>query len=273
MESNSGTRTTLKGLIVVLVVFLAIGVLTSITNEELVASNNIQVATEKKERYVEYIQTRSIRHSIREDEISSRSSHTSRLEHDVIRQKEAEEERLKIEQEEKRRQEEEAKRLQMLENIKNISISVNMDLTVRTGLTKEEFKLLISNVSADKSKFFYENCDLIYDLCEKYGLNEIFFCGLISAESGWNIAQNHRRTYNYISLMSNGKLIRYSSLEEGLEIAAKTLHDKYLYEGGRFYFGKTLSAMKTRFCPASDTWVSLVYGRMNQIDKAKNIGM
>ena len=71
--------------------------------------------------------------------------------------------------------------------------------------------------------------------------------------------------------MSNGKLIRYSSLEEGMEVAAKTLHTKYLSEGGSFYYGKTLSAMKTRFCPASSTWVNLVYGRMVQIDNSKNI--
>ncbi len=140
-----------------------------------------------------------------------------------------------------------------------------MDLTVRTGLSKEDFKTLISNVKADTSGFFYDNADYIYDLCEEYELNEIFFCGLISAESGWNIASNHRRTYNYISLMSGGKLLQFSSVEDGLERAAKALHNNYLSEGGRFYFGKTLSAVKTRFCPESSTWVDLVYGRMKQI--------
>ena len=108
-----------------------------------------------------------------------------------------------------------------------------------------------------------------YLFLDKLLLNEIFFCGLISAESGWNIAANHRRTHNYISLMSNGGLISYASLEDGMETAAKTLHDRYLSEGGSCYYGKTLSAMKTRFCPGSTTWVGLVYGRMEQIIKAK----
>ncbi len=150
-------------------------------------------------------------------------------------------------------------------SIEEVEISRNMDLTVRTGLSKEDFKTLISNVKADTSGFFYDNADYIYDLCEEYELNEIFFCGLISAESGWNIASNHRRTYNYISLMSGGKLLQFSSVEDGLERAAKALHNNYLSEGGRFYFGKTLSAVKTRFCPESSTWVDLVYGRMKQI--------
>ena len=65
--------------------------------------------------------------------------------------------------------------------------------------------------------------------------------------------------------MSGGKLIRYDSVEDGLETAARTLHNNYLTEGGRFYYGSTLSGVKTRFCPASPTWVNLVYGRMEQV--------
>ena len=149
--------------------------------------------------------------------------------------------------------------------IEDIVISRNMDLTVRTGISKEDFKVLISNVKQDSSKFFYDNSDFIYDLCQEYQINEIFFCGLISAESGWNIASNHRRTHNYISLMNKNGLIKYNSVEEGLIAAAKALHNNYLTEGGRFYHGKTLYGVKTKFCPASSTWVDLVYGRMQQI--------
>ena len=145
-----------------------------------------------------------------------------------------------------------------------VHISQDMDLTVRTGLTKAEFVKLISELKYDTSGFFKENAETIYDLCEKYSINEIFFCGLISAESGWNIASNHRSTHNYISLMSNGKLIRYNSVNEGLEIAAQKLHNNYLTPGGSFYHGKTLAGVKTCFCPSS-TWVGLVYGRMKQI--------
>lgn len=154
-------------------------------------------------------------------------------------------------------------------SVQDITISQDMDLTKRTGVSKEDFVELISRVKADKSKFFYENAETIYDLCEKYELNEIFFCGLISAESGWNIASNHRSTYNYISLMANGKLKQFSSVEEGLEQAAKALHEKYLTPGGKFYHGKTLSGIKTRFCPSSTTWTSLVFGRMKQIYNSK----
>lgn len=153
--------------------------------------------------------------------------------------------------------------------IEDLQISRDMDLTITTGLSKEDFKTLISNVKYDTSKFFYNNSDLIYDLCQQYQINEIFLCGLISAESGWDIAYNHRISHNYISLMSKNGLIRYSSLEEGLSVATSTLHNNYLTEGGRFYHGKTLYGVKTIFCPSSTTWVELVYGRMQQIINSK----
>ncbi len=152
-------------------------------------------------------------------------------------------------------------------SIDQVTISVDMDLTQRTGLSRDDFITLMAGVKADTSGFFEENAGLIYDMCEKYQLNEIFFCGLISAESGWNIAANHRRTHNYISLMSRSGLIQFASLEEGMEKAAKTLHDRYLTPGGSFYYGNTLNAVRTKFCPANPGWTNLVFGRMSQIIK------
>ena len=149
-------------------------------------------------------------------------------------------------------------------SISKVKISKSMNLTKRTGLSRKDFIKLMSGVRADTSGFFEKNAGKIYDLCEKYSINEIFFCGLISAESGWNIASNHRRTHNYISLMRNGKLISYGSVSEGLEVAAQKLHYNYLTPGGKFYHGKTLAGVKTCFCPSS-SWVGLVYGRMRQI--------
>ena len=149
-------------------------------------------------------------------------------------------------------------------SISQVKISRSMNLTKRTGLSRKDFIKLMSGVRADTSGFFEKNAGKIYDLCEKYSINEIFFCGLISAESGWNIASNHRRTHNYISLMRNGRLISYGSVNEGLEVAAQKLHYNYLTPGGKFYHGKTLAGVKTCFCPSS-TWVGLVYGRMQQI--------
>ena len=152
-------------------------------------------------------------------------------------------------------------------NINEIEISKNMDLTKRTGVSKEDFMKLMANLKVDTSGFFEKNSETIYNLCEKYELNEVFFCGLIAAESGWNITKGHRNKCNYISMMSKGKMIKFASPEEGLEAAAKLLHNKYLTPGGSYYRGKTLSSVQKIFCPDSSTWVGLVYGCMKQIVK------
>ena len=67
--------------------------------------------------------------------------------------------------------------------------------------------------------------------------------------------------------MGKGGLLQFASIEQGLEKAASTLHFNYLSEGGRFYYGKTLAAVRTRFCPVNPNWTNLVYGRMQQIVK------
>jgi len=150
-------------------------------------------------------------------------------------------------------------------SVDEIKISRNMDLTVRSGISKEDFKELLKNLRPDTTDFFYNNSDTIYDLCKKYEINEIFFCGLIAAESGWKIASSHRNTNNFVSMMYKGELIKYDTPEEGLEAAAKLLHNCYLTEGGSYYYGKTLSDIQIRYCPGSSTWVGLVYGCMNVI--------
>ena len=151
-------------------------------------------------------------------------------------------------------------------SIDEMTISKDMDLSKRCGISKEDFKILMANLKTDTSGFFKENSDIIYDLCEKYEINEIFFCGLIVAESGWDIASNHRNTNNYISMMSKGRLIHYSSTNEGLEAAAKLLHNNYLSSDGAYYHGATLSGVQKCFCPES-TWAKLVYNCMEQIVK------
>ena len=275
MEGNRGTKASSTMWILVLVVFLGIGVTTSIKKDgsTYIAqknNNEILVATQSVENNEEY-NVRNLRHINEYGEVQTRSASSSRFAEQIEKQKE-EEERARIEAEEAARLAEEQRlEEERKEHIRNISISKDMDLTQRTGLTKEEFKMLIGNVRADSSKFFYNNSDKIYDVCEEYELNEIFFCGLISAESGWTIASAHRAKHNYISLMSNGGLIAYSSVDDGLETAARILHTKYLTPGGSFYYGKTLSAMRTRFCPVNPEWTNLVYGRMSQIYNSKNI--
>lgn len=245
----------LISIIILAAVAVAIG--NYITAQELkkISKNSIE-AVEDSEEETEIPETTTIQMTERTVMTSSRSSERREENMSISVVENTEEENLEEQQE---------NLVVVSTPIEEVTISVDMDLTIRTGLSKEDFVTLMSGVKEDTSGFFEENAAFIYDVCEQYSINEIFFCGLISAESGWTIAQNHRNTYNYISLMSGSGLIKFASVEDGLEKAAQTLHDKYLTPGSSCYYGTTLSAVKTRFCPASSTWVSLVYGRMQQI--------
>lgn len=247
MKEDKKTVISIKGIIYVVVAVMLLALTANLftcNTSTRVAETTNSITNEEDNAQI------SVAKQINEQEVTSRGQETPRV-------NAQENEEITVQEE----QVEQEKYI----TLENVSISKDMDLTIRTGLSKQDFKNLIATVKEDKSKFFFNNSDIIYELCKKYEINEIFFCGLISAESGWTIATNHRNTHNYISLMSKGKLIKYNSVEEGLEIAAKTLHNKYLTKGGTFYKGKTLAAVKIRFCPASSTWVDLVYGRMKQI--------
>ena len=49
--------------------------------------------------------------------------------------------------------------------IEDVTISRDMDLTVRTGLSREDFIKLMTDLKPDISGFFETNAGLIYDYC------------------------------------------------------------------------------------------------------------
>lgn len=240
MKNSTKSGLTIKNIIAIMPILI----LLSITTQLIIPKNNIEIAKkeEQNQEVVQEIEVAQINSQERTNTTTRGSEERNIEEQEVV---------------------EEPKYI----SINEIQISKDMDLTQRCGVSKEDFKILMTNLRVDSSGFFETNSDTIYDLCEKYELNEVFFCGLIAAESGWNISSNHRSKCNYISMMSSSGMIRYSSPEEGLEAAAKLLHNKYLTKGGSCYYGKTLSCVQKRFCPNSSTWVGLVYGCMKQVLK------
>ena len=269
LESKPVLKSTVYGLATVAIIGLGIGITLNIgetyPKQEISNINISNIASKDNAKETLKLSSRSKQEERKIENKESTDKSTKKTENDNSKKKTSTEKNSTKKDKSKTTKKENNKKSAIkTTSISQVKISKTMDLTKRTGLSKEDFIKLISNVKADTSGFFEKNAGKIYDLCKKYSINEIFFCGLISAESGWNIASNHRKTHNYISLMSGGKLIKYDSVNEGLEIAAKKLHYNYLTPGGKFYHGKTLAGVKTCFCPSSG-WVNLVYGRMQQI--------
>ena len=68
-----------------------------------------------------------------------------------------------------------AREREMYKRLDEITISKDMDLTVRCNVSRDDFIALMAGVRADTSGFFEQNAGTIYDLCEKYEINEILF--------------------------------------------------------------------------------------------------
>lgn len=159
-------------------------------------------------------------------------------------------------------------------DISDLYITPDMDLSEISGVSKEQFCLWMENLSCDYSGFFSRNAEEIWQLCKEYEINEIFFVGLIGAESGWATHEVHVSKCNYTSIMSSDGLNSYSSEYEGLYASAHLLGTEYFTENGQYYSGNTtLYDMASIYCPDNpDTeedeswqWQELVYSCMSLV--------
>ncbi len=159
-------------------------------------------------------------------------------------------------------------------DISDLYITPDMDLSKISGVSKEQFCLWMENLSCDYSGFFSRNAEEIWQLCREYEVNEIFFVGLIGAESGWVTHEVHVSKCNYTSIMSSNGLNSYSSEYEGLYASAHLLGIEYFTENGQYYPGSTtLYDMASIYCPDNpDTeeneswqWQELVYSCMSLV--------
>lgn len=148
--------------------------------------------------------------------------------------------------------------------IENVNVSRDMNLSIRTGLSKKDFVTLVNNVKYFKGTAIQSNAGFIWECCKTYNVNEIFMLAVFAQESGWGKDKKHIATNNYGSMMHGGKLIQYASAQEGMEANIKHLGKNYLSKDGKFYNGPTLDGVKTKYCP-TDPWTEGVYGCMLKI--------
>ena len=111
---------------------------------------------------------------------------------------------------------EESKPETVYKSLEEVKISRNMDLTETTGLSREDFCELLANFKYDYAGFYERNSGLIWDLSQKYQVNEIFICGVFALESYFGADDKHISTHNYGSIMNKkGKMVGYASDSEG----------------------------------------------------------
>ena len=158
-----------------------------------------------------------------------------------------------------------------------ISIKPEMLLNKASGLTKDDFKKVLSGIDTDSNKIFENNAEVFFEMEQKYNINGIFLAALGMHESNWGtstIAQEKRNLFGYGAYDSSAyeSSFEFESYEEGIETVAKSLVKNYLneagteiYDGetasGTYYNGATLAGVNIRY--ASDTnWATRIYNIM-----------
>ena len=166
--------------------------------------------------------------------------------------------------------------------IKRLCIGVNIDMPLSTpsGLTREDFIKVFSNLPNDTNKIFEENALVFYDIEQKYNINGIFVAAVGIHESNWGrstIANQKKNLFGYGSYDSDayGSSYTFESYQYGIELVSKVFVKYYLnpagtpiFDGetaaGTYYNGPTLKGVNTRY--ASDQeWSTKVFNTMKSL--------
>ena len=159
----------------------------------------------------------------------------------------------------------------------NIKLSYDMALNAKSGLTKEDYKKILSGNPSDTNKIFEQNAEAFYEAEQKYNINGVFLAALAIHESNWgtsNIATEKKNLFGFGSYDSSAYESSYTfeNYKEGIDAVAKSLVKHYLNDSGRiiydneiaegtYYNGETLSGVNVRY--ASDTnWSTRIYNLM-----------
>lgn len=156
--------------------------------------------------------------------------------------------------------------LQIEEQEEDITVdyyTIYSNVNETTGMSKSQFLRIMYNIKYDTG-FFEKYADDIYDICQTYDINEIFFCAIIAAESGWGQSEYAIATNNFTSMQYNGENIRYDSVKANLSATAENLRENYFTEGGKFYTGGVVVNIGEKYCE-NHVWPQLVVECMNMI--------
>ncbi len=151
----------------------------------------------------------------------------------------------------------------LYKSLDEVKISRDMDLTQTTGLSKEDFRDLLADFKYDYAGFYKQNAGLIWELSQKYQVNEIFLCGVFALESYFGSDDRHVNAHNYGSIMNKyGELVRYASDAEGIEANFKLFANCYLSTKGKYYKGVNIDSIGDTYCPPTPecpSWADKVY--------------
>lgn len=149
-------------------------------------------------------------------------------------------------------------------SLDDLKISFDMDVSVPTGLSRDDFITLIEKCPYDKKGYFSRNAGVIWDECNELGVNEIFVCGITAWESGWGRVAGFGKN-NYFGIRGG----KYATEADGIHGLVSLLAKRYLHEGGSCYHGATITGVSHCYCEPNE-WPKKVYECMSMIVSSKS---
>ena len=163
-----------------------------------------------------------------------------------------------------------------------VKVAPEMKLNEPSGLTKEDFKKVLSGNTEDKNKIFEQYAEKFFEIEQEYNINGLFIAAIGIHESNWgtsNIANQKKNLFGYGSYDSSSYESSYifESYEDGIDMLAKVMAKHYLnpqgieiYDDevstGMYYNGPTVSGVNTRYASDSN-WATRVYEIMLSLYK------
>ena len=161
----------------------------------------------------------------------------------------------------------------------NLVISKEIELNKPSGLTKEQFKQVLTD-SKDVNNIFKDNAEYFYYIEEQYNINGIFVASIGIHESAWGTSRLAKNKYNlfgygaYDSNPYNGAY-NFSNYSESIDLISRVFVKYYInpkgtsiYGGekavGTYYNGSNLSGINKKYASDSN-WANAVYSHMQYL--------
>lgn len=143
------------------------------------------------------------------------------------------------------------------------SISKNIKLNQKSGLTLTEFKKVLSNNAQDKDKVIQNNAEYFYYAEKQYNVNGIFIASVAVHESNWGtsaIAKKKKNLFGYgaYDRDPSGSAYTFSNYSESIDLLGRVFAKYYvnppgtaIYDNqkasGKYYNGATLEGVNKRY--------------------------
>ncbi len=157
------------------------------------------------------------------------------------------------------------------------NLNFNMSLNVKSGLTLDDYKRILSGEARDVNKILENNAEAFYNAEQKYNVNGILLVAMAIHESGWGtsaISLDKKNLFGYGAYDSDAynSAYTFNTYAEGIDLVAKVLAKAYLNPAGmsmpdgdtttgRYYSSPTLSGINTRYS-TDPNWCTKVFSYM-----------